>query len=247
MHRLARSELTDALAAEAVGLAFQPQIALADGAVVAREALARWTHPQRGPLSPSAFLPAFRHEGLSKRLARSLVAQAAHASASAPVWVNIDLADALDARFGLETRALLQEAGSDAQRMMLEINEDELASLGETGWGAVERLRACGLCLALDGRGAARIALDGRARALFSALKVGGPAMLAAARTLERTSIEAQVRRLGAAQAAGMITVAVGAETAEILPLLAAWGFDRAQGDAIAPACVLSADRAQVA
>ena len=46
-------------------LLYQPQIRLSDNALVGAEALIRWRHPQRGLLSPAAFLPALEGVGAS--------------------------------------------------------------------------------------------------------------------------------------------------------------------------------------
>ena len=48
-------------------LFYQPQIRLADGALTGAEALLRWQHPQRGLLSPAAFLPALEGGPLCRR------------------------------------------------------------------------------------------------------------------------------------------------------------------------------------
>ena len=50
---------------------YQPIVSLADGKVLAVEALARWLHPQWGWVSPAEFVPAGR-EGRVDRAAREL-------------------------------------------------------------------------------------------------------------------------------------------------------------------------------
>ena len=47
---------------------FQPQISTDTGEVTGFEALARWTHPDRGLIPPVEFLPALEEAGLSSRL-----------------------------------------------------------------------------------------------------------------------------------------------------------------------------------
>jgi len=47
---------------------FQPKVDLESGLVVGFEALCRWLHPQRGILTPGAFMPAFNAVGLGAEL-----------------------------------------------------------------------------------------------------------------------------------------------------------------------------------
>ncbi|WP_373049713.1 putative bifunctional diguanylate cyclase/phosphodiesterase [Thalassovita aquimarina] len=47
---------------------FQPQISTDTGEVTGFEALARWTHPRRGMVPPSEFLPLLKHHGMMERL-----------------------------------------------------------------------------------------------------------------------------------------------------------------------------------
>ncbi len=54
---------------------FQPQLDLTTGAVAGVEALARWEHPDRGPLPPAEFLPAITAGGLGPRLGAAILTQ----------------------------------------------------------------------------------------------------------------------------------------------------------------------------
>ena len=56
-------ELRQAYAQQQFELVYQPQIALATGAVVGLEALLRWRHPERGLVSPAVFLHAAEASG----------------------------------------------------------------------------------------------------------------------------------------------------------------------------------------
>ena len=58
------SDLREAIANESLALAYQPIVDLQDGRIVAVEALARWSHPQRGKVPPSVFIPTAEESGL---------------------------------------------------------------------------------------------------------------------------------------------------------------------------------------
>jgi CheY-like chemotaxis protein len=55
---------------------YQPQVALAGGAVIAVEALVRWHHPDDGLVYPDQFVPLAEASGLSAALARAVLARA---------------------------------------------------------------------------------------------------------------------------------------------------------------------------
>lgn len=64
------TELRRAIEADELRLAFQPLIDLRTGAVSGFEALARWDHRRRGPISPSEFIPVAEESGLIVALGR---------------------------------------------------------------------------------------------------------------------------------------------------------------------------------
>jgi len=58
------ADLREAIDHERLTLAYQPIVDLRDGRIVAVEALARWTHPERGEVPPSVFIPSAEESGL---------------------------------------------------------------------------------------------------------------------------------------------------------------------------------------
>ena len=51
------------LGTEQLALHYQPQVG-PDGQVIGMESLLRWTHPERGPISPGDFIPIAEHSRL---------------------------------------------------------------------------------------------------------------------------------------------------------------------------------------
>ncbi|MEH1129066.1 putative bifunctional diguanylate cyclase/phosphodiesterase [Micromonospora sp. CPCC 206061] len=62
--------LRHALTSGQLRLAYQPIVELSTGRLVGAEALIRWTHPTRGPISPTTFIPIAEDSGLISAIGR---------------------------------------------------------------------------------------------------------------------------------------------------------------------------------
>jgi diguanylate cyclase (GGDEF)-like protein len=80
-----RDEVARALEKGQIRPWFQPQISTDTGLVTGFEALARWNHPNRGMVSPAAFLPAIEQAGMLERLAEVMMY---HAFTALKAWDN---------------------------------------------------------------------------------------------------------------------------------------------------------------
>ena len=79
-------DLRQALERDELFVAYQPIIELATGRIVGAEALARWTHPTRGPIPPVEFIPAAEANGLIVVLGEFVLREACK---NAQVWRSI--------------------------------------------------------------------------------------------------------------------------------------------------------------
>lgn len=66
--RKLEKDLRQAIAEEAIELVYQPILDVRRGAITSVEALARWTHPQRGPIRPDIFIALAEECGLINSL-----------------------------------------------------------------------------------------------------------------------------------------------------------------------------------
>ena len=188
-----RSVLQASLSEGRFRLFFQAQYTVETRAVAGFEGVVRWNHPELGLLPPGLFMAALVREGFAGAQTCAVAAQAAHAATEwarqgrpAPVAINIGLEEARDPQFPARLEDVVRATGAGPEMLVLEAPEAELARDPIEGFTVLERLQARGFAIALDSRGAGDIPLDGRARALFSGLKCGGPAVVQVARSLGR-------------------------------------------------------------
>jgi EAL domain-containing protein (putative c-di-GMP-specific phosphodiesterase class I) len=149
----ARFELERAITHNELELHYQPIFEIDGTSLRGVEALVRWKHPQKGLVSPQAFLPTAEREGLMHQLTAWVLREAL---LQASVWrkdgltlnlsVNIAASDLVDARFlRLLDRTLHVTAGRSA--FTAEVRADETGDASSSG---VRDLGSRGIPIALD-------------------------------------------------------------------------------------------------
>src|SRR5690606_15710390 len=71
-----RGDLERAVERDEIDIAYQPILRLDEGALLGFEALARWTHPERGIVSPAEFVPVAEDTGVIVQLGRVVLQRA---------------------------------------------------------------------------------------------------------------------------------------------------------------------------
>ena len=152
-----RADLRRAIAQREIILYYQPQVAMATGAVTGLEALARWRHGQRGWIPPAEFIPVAERMGLIKPLTACLVELAARqmvewqaAGISIPVAVNISMRNLLDPRLPLTLSDIISATGAQARKIKLEITESALMTEPARVLESMNQLRAQGFGFSID-------------------------------------------------------------------------------------------------
>ncbi len=152
-----QADLRRAISLNEIILYYQPQVAMATGAVSGLEALARWHHGQRGWVPPVEFIPVAERMGLIKPLtaylmelaARQIVAWQA-AGISIPVAVNVSMRNLIDPRFPKTLSDVIGATGAQAQKMKLEITESALMTEPARVLETMNQLRALGFGFSID-------------------------------------------------------------------------------------------------
>jgi len=217
-------------------LAFQPIVSLDTGAIDAFEGLLRWQHPERGTVSPDAFIPVAEETGLILPLGRWVVeeccrqlqrwTQAGHAGLAMSVNLSVrqlaepDLADYL--------AGALRACGMPAERFRLEITESVLLEQEEPAVGTLTRLREMGVMLCVDDFGTGYSSLGYLHRFPLDVLKIDRSFVS----RMDRDARSAQMVHaiVNLARNLRVRVVAEGVETREQLAALRGMGCDQAQG-----------------
>jgi diguanylate cyclase (GGDEF)-like protein/PAS domain S-box-containing protein len=138
---------------------YQPIVELRTGRIVGVEALARWRHPQRGPIGPDEFIPLAEQTGLIQPLGRYVLEQSCaeaarwrsqYPAASLTINVNLSVRQVQHPGIVAEVAETLATTGLPPAALILEITESVLSEdhelLAERLW-ALKRL---GIRLAVD-------------------------------------------------------------------------------------------------
>ena len=214
--RQLESDLRRALPDGELQLAYQPIVDSKDHRVLAREALLRWSHPDRGDVPPSVFVPVIEDVGLmvpvGNWVLREACREAAAWSDGARVAVNISAAQL--AGGGLATTVLSALAGSGLPADRLELELTESIFLADDGRTREElaRLRSIGVRLVLDDFGTGYSSYGCLVGGHFSKLKIDrGFVGAAAGGCREASAIVESVLTL--ARGMGLEVTAEGVET----------------------------------
>lgn len=232
------NELRAAVERGEISVAYQPIVRAGDGRVLAFEALARWTSPTTGPVSPAAFIPVAERVGLIDDLGRSVRLQAyewlnrAHAEGFTDLQMEVNVSPRHFLRGSVDR--LIEEvetAGVEPRYIVLEITESALVEFGDRTLELLHELTRRGFALAVDDFGTGYSSLSYLARLPVSVVKVAQELTRGAiaepstgvTRVVLETTIQMS-RRLG------YQTIAEGVEDAAMASYLDSVGIDAHQG-----------------
>jgi EAL domain-containing protein (putative c-di-GMP-specific phosphodiesterase class I)/CHASE2 domain-containing sensor protein len=232
------SQLDDAIDKGQVWVAFQPKLDLATRKIVGAEALARWTHPEKGPIAATEFVAAAEQSNRIAKLTdfvlEKSVAAAAELNRRGPAFgiaVNLSARLLADKGFTLRLAALLARHKLDPGRLTLELTETAaLAGSGE-GIEMLARLREIGVRISIDDYGTGLSTLDYLKRIPANEIKIDQSFVKG---IVDNRSDRLMVQStIGLAHSLGRLVVAEGVEHREIIDILVELNCDIAQGFAI--------------
>ncbi len=225
-------ELRHAIKAGALDVAYQPQLKLATGAIVGMEALVRWTHPERGPISPSEFIPVAEETGLIAALGELVLRRACVEATRWPddirVAVNLSPVQFRSRALVSTIANILATTRLPAQRLELEITEAVLLQKDQAILDMLHQLRALGIRIAMDDFGTGYSSLSYLRSFPFDKIKIDKSFVSDIGMSDDATAIIQAISGLGSAM--GIETTAEGIETEEQLTLVRIVGCTEAQG-----------------
>lgn len=242
MNRLAQERLAletalrEALRQGQLQLHYQPQIELAGGRLHGVEALARWTHPELGPISPARFIPLAEECGLIAELGRWALREAcrqlaewrAQGLAVPAIAVNLSPTSFHNLELPSLIADALERHALKPQDLTLEITESVLVDTNPSTLKTLAEVHAQGVRLSMDDFGTGYSSLSYLRRLPVSELKLDRSFVAdleqdEAARALSRAI-------LGIGQSLQLTVVAEGVESEQQNQLLREQGYPVAQG-----------------
>jgi diguanylate cyclase (GGDEF)-like protein len=231
--QLLENDLGQAIERGELSVAYQPIVRVAGEEICGFEALVRWTHPVRGPISPDKFIPLAEECGLITRIGEWVLKTALTEATNWPdqvlVAVNLSPIQFNDPAIVGIVRGLLTETGVRPGRLELEITEGVFLAEGDTTDETFAGLKGLGVRLALDDFGTGYSSLGYLKKAPFDKIKIDQSFVRGAASTTNRNS--ALIRAIVTlAETLGMDTTAEGVETHDDLHLIRELGVSQVQG-----------------
>ena len=227
------NDLGQAIERGELSVAYQPIVRVAGEEICGFEALVRWAHPVRGPISPDKFIPLAEECGLITRIGEWVLKTALLEAATWPdqvrVAVNLSPIQFNDPAIVATVQGLLDETGVRAERLELEITEGVFLAEGDTTDETFAGLKKLGVRLALDDFGTGYSSLGYLKKAPFDKIKIDQSFVRGAASKTHRNS--AIIRAIVTlAETLGMDTTAEGVETHDDLHLIRELGVSQVQG-----------------
>lgn len=235
--RTLEADLRVAVAADAIELYYQPLVCARTGRITSAEALARWTHPTRGPIRPDVFISLAEECGLIDRLGEQLLHQACREAQTWPEAIRVAV-NLSPLQFGSDRLVeivgeALAASGLKPNRLQLEVTEGLVIRDVERTFRQLEALRALGIQVLIDDFGVGYSSLSYFQRFRFDKVKIDKSFVDDVLDNRPAKAIIAAVVGLG--QALGMGIVAEGVETADQMEVLAAMGCTHLQGYLFSP------------
>ena len=229
-------ELADAIERGGLHLVHQPLVGR-DGSVAGIEALLRWDHPMLGAVGPERIVTAAASEDLAGPLGRWVRRTALaerrrwigrlRAPVPVPVHLNVSDAELALPHFVETVLSDLDEAGMDADAVVLEVRERHLSDPANRE--VVANLARAGIEVLVENAGQGGVSLADLAGLSVRGLKLG-QSLVARIREDDPFGVEVARSLVLLAHGLGWRSLAVGVETEHQRAVLFGFGVDAVQG-----------------
>jgi diguanylate cyclase (GGDEF)-like protein len=231
-HHALASDLSHALELGQLELHYQVQKSVQSGDVLGYEALLRWRHPTRGPISPSVFIPIAEETGLilaiGEWVLRTACAEAGRLARPYKIAVNLSPVQFAHNDLAGLIRDILVETGLSPNRLELEITESTFIADKSRALHILRQIKALGVKISIDDFGVGYSSFDTLRSFPFDKIKLDGSFTREMERNTHAMAIVRSVLALG--QSLGIPVLAEGVETASQFQILRIEGCHEAQG-----------------
>lgn len=234
-----------------ISLAYQPIVDMVSERLTGFEALLRWTHPERGIISPTIFVPVAEESGLVLALGRWVLRTACHQAGvwnaqrpGSPITVTVNLSgrQLQDEALALDVDAALRESGLPPSRLILEMTESVIMREPAAARARLHELKKLGVRIAIDDFGTGYSSLSHLQQFPVDILKIDRSFLHRMHQGSHDTALVRTIIQL--AKLLSLRTIAEGVEDAQQQRQLQALGCDSAQGFLFGrPMCVEEIER----
>jgi diguanylate cyclase len=230
--RMLEHDLRNAIARGQLSLVYQPQKNVVTGEVIGLEALLRWSHPTRGEVPPTEFIPIAEETGailaIGEWVLRKACREAATWTRPLTVAVNVSAVQIYNANFPHMIHEVLFETELAPSRLELEITETALVRDLNRALATLRRIKVLGVHIAMDDFGTGYSSLSNLRAFPFDKIKIDGSFIKSVNADEQSAAIVRSV--LGLGRALGFPVLAEGVETPAELEFLMRERCDEVQG-----------------
>ena len=217
-------------------LHYQPKLNISTGQVTGVEALLRWTHPDRGPVSPAKFIPIAEESGLIMTLSSWVLETACDQIATwqkeslqrITIAINLSAAQFSQEDIDGSIIAAVKQRNVPLSMLELELTEGTLMKDAASTVKTLKRLTQAGFDIAVDDFGTGYSSLSYLQKFPLSALKIDRSFVHGIENAHGSSSICNAIVAL--AHGLGMKVIAEGVETKQQLEYLRSIGCEEIQG-----------------
>jgi diguanylate cyclase (GGDEF)-like protein len=240
------NDLRNAINRDELKLHYQVQTSVATHEVTGYEALLRWTHPVRGPISPTLFIPIAEENGLILQLGewvlRRACADAVGWSHKSKVAVNVSPVQLAHAELPSLIHQILLDSGLPPSRLEVELTETAIMADRDRALHVLRQIKALGIGVALDDFGTGYSSLETLRAFPFDKIKLDRLFVSELEGSPQAVAIVRAVLALG--KSLSIPILAEGIETESQLRILRREGCDEIQGFLIGyPQALACSDR----